>query len=306
MNTFLKRTVLFGFFAFAFYLLAIVIWGFTASRFFPSNLNYRIGKAGHSLTRFQEVKTQKDLDILFIGSSHAYRTFDTRMYAEIGLKTFNLGSSAQSPLQTEVILNRYLKQLNPKKIVFEVSPIIFDSDGIEAALDLISNDNLDEYIWKMVSNIHHIKAYNTTLFAWIKHKMGDLKKVKEPNEYHGDRYVAGGFVERLDGKFKPSGHLHPLEIEFNPKQIEAFERCLNLIAEQGSQLILVYTPVTKAMANRYSNPQLFDQKMKQYGQFINLNGQIELIDSLHFYDDDHLNQKGVELINKYFIDYLAR
>lgn len=306
MNTFLKRTVLFGFFAFAFYLLAIVIWGFTASRFFPSNLNYRIGKAGHSLTRFQEVKTQKDLDILFIGSSHAYRTFDTRMYAEIGLKTFNLGSSAQSPMQTEVLLNRYLKQLNPRKIVFEVSPIIFDSDGIEAALDLISNDKLDGHAWKMMNDIHHIKTYNTALFAWLKHKMGDLKKVKEPKEYHGDRYVAGGFVERLDGKFKPSGHLHPLEIEFNPKQIEAFERCLNLIAEQGSQLILVYTPVTKALANRYSNPQLFDQKMKQYGQFINLNGQIELIDSLHFYDDDHLNQQGVELVNKYFIDYLAR
>ena len=79
----------------------------------------------------------KNVDVLFLGSSHAYRGFDPRIFRKRGYSSFNLGSSAQTPSQTKVWLKRYLKHLNPKIVIYEVYPGTFSSDGIEASLDLV-------------------------------------------------------------------------------------------------------------------------------------------------------------------------
>jgi hypothetical protein len=47
--------------------------------FVTKNLFYRIGSFGHMYSRINELKTIKDVDILIIGSSHAYQGFDTRI-----------------------------------------------------------------------------------------------------------------------------------------------------------------------------------------------------------------------------------
>ena len=89
------------------------------------------------LTRLNEVKNIKNIDILFLGSSHTYRGFDTRVFKKNGYNSFNLGSSSQSPIQTLTLTKRYLNQLNPKLIVYEVYPTTFTIDGIESSLDII-------------------------------------------------------------------------------------------------------------------------------------------------------------------------
>jgi len=79
------------------------------------------------------------VDILFLGSSHSYRGFNPQYFS--GYKTFNLGSSAQTPIQTNLLLKRYLHQLNPKTIVYEVYPISLSIDGVESSSDIIANDH---------------------------------------------------------------------------------------------------------------------------------------------------------------------
>ena len=81
-------------------------------------------------TRLKEVKTVKNVDILFLGSSHTYRGFDTSIFHDCGYSAFNLGSSSQTPIQTLTLANRYLKQLNPKLVVLEVYPGNFTGDGV--------------------------------------------------------------------------------------------------------------------------------------------------------------------------------
>ena len=51
-----------------------------------------------SFPTFQEVRRHEDVDIVFVGSSHAYRSFDPRFFAREGLTTFNIGTRAQTPL----------------------------------------------------------------------------------------------------------------------------------------------------------------------------------------------------------------
>src|SRR5438477_3987320 len=65
------------------------------------------GGIGHTLQRLREVESVGSVDILFIGSSHAYRGFDPRLFAETGLTSFNLGSKAQSPLNSYFLLKHY-------------------------------------------------------------------------------------------------------------------------------------------------------------------------------------------------------
>ena len=90
---------------------------------------------GHMYSRISEIKNQEDVDILFLGSSHAYRGFDTRIFLENGYKSFNLGSSAQTPTQTKVLVERYLGSLNPELVIYEVYPKTFTMDGVESSLD---------------------------------------------------------------------------------------------------------------------------------------------------------------------------
>ena len=38
------------------------------------------GEFGFTVERFRDIENYGDIDILFLGSSHSYRTFDTRIY----------------------------------------------------------------------------------------------------------------------------------------------------------------------------------------------------------------------------------
>jgi hypothetical protein len=118
-------------------------------------------------TRISDLKKYKNVDILFLGSSRAYRVFDTRIYAKQGYYSFNLGSSSQTPIQTKLLMKRYLKQLNPKLIVYAVDPNAF-SDGVESAMDIIANDKNDRESLKMLAKINHLKVFNTLIYGYYK------------------------------------------------------------------------------------------------------------------------------------------
>jgi hypothetical protein len=123
MRTFIKSIIKFIPFCLTFYILMLIFYGLVSSHL-PLRLNFsnKKGGYGYAYSRLEEVKNYSNIDILFIGSSHAYRGFDPRIFEKNGLKTFNLGTSAQTPLQTEILLNRYLEKLNPKMIIYDVYP----------------------------------------------------------------------------------------------------------------------------------------------------------------------------------------
>ena len=113
MAKFIKSILWFTPYSLAIYLLLLVFWGELTPPLLKKNLNYKKGSYGHLYSRIRELKKTHDVDILFLGSSHTYRGFDPRIFARHGFHTFNLGSSSQSPIQTEILLKRYLDKLNP-------------------------------------------------------------------------------------------------------------------------------------------------------------------------------------------------
>ena len=260
---------------------------------------------GHMSLRTKEVKNIKNVDILFLGSSHTYRGFDTRIFKKIGLNTFNLGSSSQTHIQTKVLLSRYLETLNPKTIIYEVYPRVFQSDGLESSLDIIMNDENDLNSFKMALEINNIKTYNTFIYRFTYDLLNLNNSFTKPIINGYDKYVSGGYVEKEISFFKPTLFKRK-KIVLNPNQLKYFSENVEMIKSKNIKLILVYAPISKVEYKSYTNINYFDNLMDGYSNYFNFNEIICLNDSLHFYDSTHLNQNGVEIFNKRLIKLLNK
>lgn len=295
---------LFMLFAFVLYVLLVVLTGNFEAGLSRKNLKYRKGSIGYLHTRLQEVDTAQNVDILFLGSSHSYRGFDTRIFTRHGLRTLNLGSSAQSVLQTEVLLRRYLTKIHPATIIWEVSPASLMSDGVESSLDIVSNDTNDLWSVLMAVRQNHITVYNTLIYSIYLDVFHQNANFIEEKRKADDTYIAGGFVEKDPQPFQV-WRRPPSEVVINEKQFTSFERCLALIHAAGIRLIMVQSPVARPLYASYLHHDEFDAKIGAYGTYLNFNKILSLNDSLDFYDSDHMNRSGVKIFNEKLIAMLS-
>jgi len=254
-------------------------------------------------SRIHNIRNLKNVDILFLGSSHAYRGFDPRIFSGYGLRTFNLGSSAQSHLQTEVLLRRHLGEINPKLVIYEVYPGTFSSDGVEASLDIIANDKNDLESIRMAWTQNHIKVYNALIYGFYRDIFRKNVDYKEAEVKGYDKYIKGGFVEREIMFYEPDEY-STSNWNLDSQQYAYFENNLLYLRERKIPVILVQAPITKVMYSSFLNNKEFDKKMKAHGDYYNFNEILELDDSLHFYNSHHLNQNGVEIFNTKLIEIL--
>jgi hypothetical protein len=303
MKKYIRSIFTFVPFCIIIYVILVCAWGELVPQFFKPNLYHELGSYGHLNTRVKEATNIKNIDILFLGSSSAYRGFDTRIYAKEGISTFNFGSSAQSPIQTKVLLNRHLDQLNPKLIIFEVNPLIFSNDGVESSLDLIANEKNDMQTLEMLASTKHIKTLNATIFGFYSNFLHRNEGFVEKIKIDQDSYVPGGFVEKELAFYKPKKH-QSQELKIKNYQLDAFKEILDILSKKKIEFILVRAPITKSMNQSYTNKEDFDKMMSSYGSYHNFNKTINLIDSVHFYDKYHMNQNGVKIFNHKLIETL--
>ncbi|KAA6309773.1 hypothetical protein EZS27_038802, partial [termite gut metagenome] len=280
MQHFIKSIFLFVLYFLGMFCLLIFIHG----TFAPDQVNPFKSSYGHLHSRLKEVKKIENVDILFLGSSHTYRAFDTRIFQKQGYFTFNLGSSAQTALQTKLLLKKYITKLNPKLVVFEVNPNTFSNEGIESALDVINNEQLDSALVKMVFTINHYKTYRNLIYAFAK----DLFKLNvnyhQPVKIAENTYITGGYVERDLDFFKEPQNIQKITWKPNKKQLEAFNEIISFFKEQNIYYMLVSTPITQQYYNSLTNRSEFNDLMKNHGIYYDFNETLQLNDSLCFYD----------------------
>lgn len=263
------------------------------------NVTYYLGRVDCLYTKAKEADVTPDVDVLFLGSSHAYRTFDPRIYAQRGLRTFNLGSSNQTPMQTEVLLHSLLDTLRPRLVVFEVHPDIMQHDGVEAAIYMVCNVRPSWSMIPMVLRTHNMRVVATAVYA-LPHNLlsREFATFEEPREM----YVPGGFVEHemeyFTPKPQPVTEVNPL-----PEQMAALKRCTQYLSNRQIPYILLEVPDTKCLLESYSNLSVYQYEISAYGEFY-FKTVDALDDSLHYYDAGHLNQSGVEVYNDYICDSL--
>ena len=302
MKRYINRLLVF----FAVVIIAYPVFVILADRLLPYSWKRNLRYKAKSIIQYklEDLKDEQDLDILFVGSSHCYRGFDTRIFEEEGLETFNLGSSSQTPKETNLLLNKYLPQLKPKLIIYEVFPTCFELDGLEASLNMISAEPLDADFIPMLWRSPSPKLFNTFIVScfnkWTKEQPIDLSVPFTAK----DIYHEGGFVERIDSDYDFDVEA-PRAYSFRAEQLEAFEDNVKLIQEQGVDLLFVYAPVTKVFDASRTNPDVLNEYLSKFETpFWDYHKGLTLLDSLHFYDEDHLNNEGVVIFNNVLLDRL--
>lgn len=292
---FFKRLAAFSVFSIVLYIILLYVGGEFLPRRFKQNIIYI---TTHNYLRLKEVKETTDVDLLFLGSSHAYRGFDTRIFKKAGYDVFNLGSSAQTPTQTLVLLKRYLDQLNPKLVVLEVFPNVFTIDGVESTLDLIANDNNDLNSLELVMHQKNMKVFNTYIYALEKSIMGYVPDFKL-GSYH-----KGGYVSQANLRYNTRARPDNSMLILKEKQLKKFEEILEMLKKKKINYVLVQAPITSQMYHSFTNIDEFNEKMSGYGNYYNFNSKLKLNDTLDFYDTHHLNQNGVIIFNTAFLELL--
>lgn len=307
MKNFLTRCVQFLCFAIVFYVINMIAWERFLPDFLTPNINYKVGSVGHLNSRIKEIPSYRDVDILILGSSHAYHGFDPRIFAEAGYHVFNLGSSAQTPIQTKLLLDRYLEVLNPKLVLFEVHLGTFTSDGVESALDILANDNNNPLPIQMALRVNNLKVYNTLIYAVFNDIFSLDQDFTEERTKGPDTYIEGGYVERL-----PDSNI--TELDFEPMimdlknirqyQLAAFEEIRSTLEESDITMVLIQAPITPKRYNSYLNNAEIDAYFRELGNYYNFNELISLSDHDHFYDSHHMNQAGVEIFDREVLNIL--
>ncbi|MBO3698362.1 hypothetical protein [Roseivirga sp. E12] len=304
MKKFLKNIIGFGIFALIGYSIIMFIWSSSIPfESFKKNMKYVRGGNGHLYTRLQELDTVSNIDILVLGSSHAYRGFDPRIFKSQGIEIFVLGSSQQTPFQTLALLKSYLQDFKPKLIIYEVYPGIFQNDGVESSLDIISNEPLNWNTVSMALKVNHLKTFNVLNYDIFVEALGLKKYYQEPLIKDDERYVRGGYVQKINVKSTIQQNHTVSNYELQKNQIDSFEKIVALIKDNDYPLLLVQAPITQNLYNSRLNNSEVDSLLSTQAQYVNFNDLMDLSNDF-FYDSNHLNQNGVELFNKTLINWL--
>jgi len=295
MARFFRDILLFVLFTLPLYVVLTILAGMLELP--GQNLVDALGRSGHVLTRLRERAEHKEHEILVLGSSHAYRGFDPRIFAREGYRMFNLGSLSQSPLQTEVLLARYLHPDVPQLALFDVTPLVFSDRSVESTLDLIANDRLSMRMIGLGLQTRSIVVYNSMIQAAWSQITGVTDAYAEPI-YHppsGDRYIAGGYVEREHRPYKAQNR-ELLPWAPMQDQLEALQACIGQLRAAGSKVVLVNTPVMPTQQQSARQREEMRKYFSSLAPYYDLSTLLPADTSL-FYDDDHMRQPGVERFN---------
>jgi hypothetical protein len=256
---------------------------------------------GHTYSRLAEVKTIENVDVLIIGSSHALRGVDTRVFQRHGVEAFNLGTNSQTPIQTKLLLKRYIDRLQPKLLIYDVYPYFFTTDGVESALNIIGCDKNDAWSVEMAQTIRNWKVYHTLFYGFFRDKFHLNDTYREPATSGSDTYIPGGYVEREMAYYRPATPVKK-EFDFKEQQFAVFDEIINMLHERNIEYILVNAPITHTLHDSYTNWQEYEQRINSRGMYYDFNRLLNLNDSLHFYDGDHLNRNGVEIYSEKLLE----
>lgn len=264
--------------------------------------DYYQSKGGVSYSKFKDWAVGSNYDVVVIGSSHAYRGYDPRIFQERGYTMFNMGSSAQTPLSTYAVLEGHVTNGRAPLVVIDVYENAFDHPGIESVSDLTRNMIDDRAALRLAVSFRDLRGLN--MFTLRMMDKGSLAS------WTHDEYVGNGAAISPDSARANVTYPKPRPFHLNERQLERFLACLDLCAERGQRVVLCshFYPrqgelarhaVFKAMmdsilAQRAERPEWFD--------FADTPG---INDRDHFCDHNHLNAAGSRLFTGQLVDSLV-
>ena len=290
----------------AFVIVSFLLYGaavFLLSRFGPGTYPLIYGlsdglnlKGGNSYQKFREFDKSRHYAVIVIGSSHAYRGYDPRIFENNGFEMFNLGSSSQTPYNSFHIIDELLSERNCGLLLFDVFHVALQMDGLESTSDLVANTRSDMLALNMA--LGHRDPRTLNMFS-VRMVSRDLDPF-----YKDSAYVGSGFSENRNAAGQEVEYPEDGGFKLVDRQREFLHRSIALCRERGIELVLVDHPLPKEMRGRRlaeSNAWI-KRVAKEHGvPFIDLSKAPGFSSEGDFYDHTHLNQGGVDSFNELLI-----
>ena len=301
MASFVKRTLQF---------LAITLALYVAALFALSHIKER-GRAvvfrtgdyyhwpgGDTWQRFREYDPKVRQDVVIIGSSHAYRGYDPRVFTGRGLSAFNLGSSGQTPLNTLYLIEAFLDSSNTSLLVFDIYEGVLAADGLESTSDLVQNQPNTKAAVGMTWSLQDLRGLNLITQRLV----GD----QGTPYYTSDEYLGLGFAPSQDSvKLPTKGTSAP--VAFDPRQQAFFAQCLDLCQRKGIRTVVASHYARYNMQGSYHAPtrRFIDSTLAGRGiPYLDFTEVPGIDERNWFADHNHLNATGARIFTEQLADTL--
>jgi hypothetical protein len=279
---------------------------------------------------------EEDIDLFFLGASHAYRSFDPEIFDKrLNINSFNIGSSSQNPIDSYYILNEVLRYKKPKMVVLEVTWLTMEGNDYEYNSATYNYDfmkfstNKINYLFNGFELDQYIKANLLSVRYHENYK--DSKTVKENienkfinkiipykheimnEEYYKDKGFVASQKEVSYAKLINENQFNDYRgFNFNDRRLNYFKKIIKLCKENNIEIILVTAPIPIESIRKVSDY----EKIHNFISGIAKEDDVEYLDfnlvnrnyisfrNQCFKDDNHLNFKGAKIMSNLLVDYI--
>ncbi len=261
------------------------------------------------------------IDVLFLGSSHCYRSFDPKIFdGETGIRSMNMGSSAQTPLTSYYVLKEVLETQKPKLLVMEIYWKSFVKDkkheftnvtynfenmrwGPHRIRLFLSGYTLENVLKLCVQSFHYRLGFDNT----IRHFMGKNVSWATGDYYNGRGYVLNPNIatfEELNEANQFKGTLLKVD-DLKPVYVRYLKKIVELCRSRNIPIVFVTAPLpptTLGMIGQYEVIHNFFMSIAQSFGIVYMDYNVEPyklgLDDSYFRDDNHLNVSGVDVFTR--------
>lgn len=301
-----------------------------------SNKNQSVTVYKKAWAEFYEIEPNT-LDLIFIGSSHSYCSFDPEIIdGVLGTNSFNFGSPLQYADSSYYVLKEVLKYHKPEVVVFEIywdmiddefelkqaDTVISAIDNEEFEKDFVRNafplNELVKYLFKPVRYQQDVFNYwNKELKEKAEEKISliEEEKVTSPGvSYHRSRGFIYSDIIIPESEFYETNQFVGFDgakWEFDATQKSYIEKLVELSKDEGIEIIFVTAPIANVSMEYIENYQALHEKIANLANELNVpyrdynvvNMEKNLFVNENFRDDAHLNYSGVEIFMEDFIEW---
>lgn len=277
----------------------------------------KIFKRYDVLVDYAYYKIPKDnIDLLFIGSSHSYCSFNSRLFDHyLRCNSLNLGTNSQTfPITYSAILE-ILKKQTPKVIVIEVFPIRKIEPSIVALRPHLDTMNLSINKLRLIKNSLPISEWGNHFMNTIYYhsRWKEFKQLKETKykgyEDWGYRMQNKGFLGYAWDFTSNSLTYDIYEKEYNKffsnqsvipeKSFKLLENLFKICQKKGIKLILTSPPIVGdhdilSILNDSTLKELMD---KYQVNSIDFNDGRKKYEKICFLDNGHVSLAGADEVS---------
>lgn len=268
----------------------------------------------YSMKRFYELK-DNTVDVLFIGNSHAFETYNTSvMWDSHGISSYVLAGSQQPTWNTYFFLKEALKTQKPDVIVMDAVGCICNFDYTDDPTQMKNCYGMKPSLNKIEAMCVSSSLDRMEFFVPISNYSSRYSELSA-EDFLGSSDIPKykywmGFASNYKNEAFETPRLQPADetIPMGKKTEKYYRKILELAKEKNIPVVVVVTPYPCISTEDAAYFKSAENIAKEYNAaFLNPAldpASIGLDFKRHASDDSHLNAEGNRIYTAYFADYL--